>query len=148
MSSNQEQVQTFGEAKTSVIDIVQSSFTSLAKMLGVPQLKESFYQNIIYILIVIVIMVGILVYIQMVDGSTTNNPLFSAPTKEVKKIEIKRVVEGFDANIGFDGIDISAAPVNEEYNNMDGGDGGDDNDHNASLHDGLGEHFENNKRRK
>ena len=147
MSDNQGQVQTFGEAKTSVIDVVQSSFSSLAKMLGIPKLKESFYQNIIYILIVIVIMVGILVYIQMV-GLESKSPLFSSPTKEVKKIEIKRVVEGFDANVGFDGIDTTAAPVNEGDNNMYGSDGRDDNNHNASLHDGLGEHFENNKRRK
>ena len=148
MSDNQGQVQTFGEAKTSVIDVVQSSFSSLAKMLGIPKLKESFYQNIIYILIVIVIMVGILVYIQMV-GLESKSPLFSAPTKEVKKIEIKRVVEGFDANVDFGSKDISnAADVNEADNNMYGSDGGDDNNHNASLHDGLGEHFENNKRRK
>ena len=147
MSDNQGQVQTFGEAKTSIIDVIQSSFTSLAKMLGIPQLKESFYQNIIYIFITIVIMVGILVYIQMV-GLESKSPLFSAPTKEVKQIEIKRVVEGFDANVGFDGIDTTAAPVNEGDNNMYGGDGGDDYDHNASLHDGLSEHFENNKRRK
>ena len=148
MSDNQGQVQTFGEAKTSVIDVVQSSFSSLAKMLGIPKLKESFYQNIIYILIVIVIMVGILVYIQMV-GLESKSPLFSAPTKEVKKIEIKRVVEGFDANVDFGSKDISnAADVNEVDNNMYGGDGGDDNNHNASLHDGLGEHFENNKKRK
>ena len=123
MSDNQGQVQTFGEAKTSIIDVIQSSFTSLAKMLGIPQLKESFYQNIIYILITIVVMVGILVYIQMV-GLESKSPLFSSPTKEVKKIEIKRVVEGFDANVGFDGIDTTAAPVNEGDNNMYGGDGG------------------------
>ena len=150
MSDNQGQVQTFGEAKTSIIDVIQSSFTSLAKMLGIPQLKESFYQNIIYILITIVIMVGILVYIQMV-GATDTDPLFSPPTKEVKQIEIKRVVEGFDTNTGFYGVDTTAAPVNEGDNNMyggDGGDGGDDYDHNASLHDGLSEHIENNKRKK
>ena len=150
MSDNQGQVQSFGEAKTSIIDVIQSSFTSLAKMLRIPQLKESFYQNIIYILITIVVMVGILVYIQMV-GLESKSPLFSPPTKEVKQIEIKRVVEGFDANVGFDGIDTSAALVNEGDNNMysgDGGDGGDDYGHNASLHDGLSEHFENNKRRK
>ena len=146
MSSNQEQVQTFGEAKTSVIDVIQSSFASLAKMLGIPQLKESFYQNIIYILIVIVIMVGILVYIQMV-GLESKSPLFSSPTKEVKKIEIKRVVEGFDANVDFDSID-SAAPVNAGDYNMYGGGDVDDNDHSASLHDGFSEHVENNKRKK
>ena len=81
-------------------------------------------------------------------GLESKNPLFSPPTKEVKQIEIKRVVEGFDANVGFHGIDTSAAPVNEGDNNMYGGDGGDDNGHNALLHDGLSEHFENNKRRK
>jgi hypothetical protein len=147
MSSNQEQAQTFGEAKTSIIDVIQSSFTSLAKMLGIPQLKESFYQNIIYILITIVVMVGILVYIQMV-GLESKSPLFSAPTKEVKQIEIKRVVEGFDANVGFDGIDTTAAPVNAGDYNMYGGGDVDDNDHSASLHDGFSEHVENNKRRK
>jgi len=147
MSDNQGQVQTFGEAKTSIIDVIQSSFTSLAKMLGIPQLKESFYQNIIYILITIVIMVGILVYIQMV-GLESKSSLFSPPTEEVKQIEIKRVVEGFDANVGFDGIDTSAAPVNAGVNNMYGSNGGDDYGHNASLHEGLSEHFENNKRRK
>ena len=45
----QVQVQTFGQAESSITEVVQSSFTSLAKMLGIPQLKESFYQNIIYI---------------------------------------------------------------------------------------------------
>ena len=64
-SQGEAQMQTFGEAKTSFIDVVQSSFASLAQMFGISQLKESFYQNIIYILIVIVIMIGILVYVQM-----------------------------------------------------------------------------------
>ena len=139
MSSNQEQAQTFGEAKTSIIDVIQSSFTSLAKMLRIPQLKESFYQNIIYILIVIVVMVGILVYIQMV-GAESNNPLFSPPIKEVKQVEIKKIVEGFDANVDFGSKDIgSAADVNEI---------GNDYNVEPSLHEGLSEHFENNKRKK
>lgn len=117
MSNNQAQaqMQTFAEAKTSIIGVVQSSFAGLAKMLGIPQLKESFYQNIIYILIVIVIMIGILVYIQMV-GATSTNPLFSPPTKEVKQVEIKRVVEGFDVNTDFGGVD-SAADVDNNDNN-------------------------------
>jgi len=148
MSDNQVQEQTFGEAKTSFIDIAQSSFTSLAKMLRIPQLKQSFYQNIIYILIVIVIMVGILVYIQMV-GMTSNNPLFSPPTKEIKKIEIKEIVEGFDTDVDFDSIE-SAAPVNAgDYNMYGGGDVDvDDNDHNVSLYDGFSEHVKNNNRKK
>ena len=121
----QEQMQTYAEAKSSITGAVQSSFTSLAKMLGIPQLTESFYQNIIYIFMVIVIMIGILVYIQIVsgngNGNTTlsNNPLFAPPTKEVKKVEIKRIVEGFSlseeittatsaADINYDDIDMVA----------------------------------------
>ena len=50
-SQGQEKMQTLDEAKSSVTGVVQSSFSSLAKMLGLPQLKESFYQNIIYIFI-------------------------------------------------------------------------------------------------
>ena len=143
-------MQTFGEAKTSFIDVVQSSFASLAQMLGISQLKESFYQNIIYILIVIVIMIGILVYVQMV-GIESKGPLFSPPTKEIKKVEIRRrIVEGFDANVDFGNKDIgSAALVNGGDNNMYGdGDVNDQNGHDGgSLHEGLSEHYENKKRR-
>ena len=87
--SSQQNVQTVGEATSSISQVVQSSFTSLANMLGLPQLKESFFQNIIYILIVIIILIGILVYIEMV-GSSGSNPLSSPPTTEIKKIEIKK----------------------------------------------------------
>ena len=143
-SQGEARVQTFGEAKSSIIDVIESSFASLAKMLGVSQLKESFYQNIIYILIVIVVMVGILVYIQMISGSVTSNPLFSPPTKQIKKVEIKRIVEGFDTEAEFNSI--NAAPFS-----TDGGDGADDtnvNDHNnASMHETFSEHYENKKRR-
>ena len=115
MSGEQEQVQTFGEAKTTILSSIQSSFASLAKMLGIPQLKESFYQNVIYILIVIIIMIGILVYIQMISASSKNS-LFAPPTKEVKKVEIKKIVEGFDANVDFGSTDISnAADLHEGY---------------------------------
>jgi hypothetical protein len=136
MSGGQEQVQTFGEAKTTILTSVQSSFASLAKMLGIPQLKESFYQNIIYIFIVIVIMVGILVYMQIV-GAESNNPLFAPPTKEVKKVEIKKIVEGFDTNVDFGSKDIgSAADVSDKSNAHD-------------LHEGYLEHeYENNNDKK
>lgn len=143
MSDTNDQIQTTGQAKASIIDVIQSSFVGLAKMLRIPQLKESFYQNIIYIIIVIVIMVGILVYIQIVGPTTSNDPIFSPPTKEIKKIEIKKIVEGFDANVDFDGVDTSAAPVNAEHDNVNGGDGG-----NELLHDGFSEHYEHNKKRK
>jgi len=140
MSNNQDGVQTLGEVKSSITGVVESSFSSLAKMVGIPQLKESFYQNIIYILIVIVIMIGILVYIQMV-GAKSNNPLFAPPTKEIKQIEIKKIVEGFDTNVDFGSKDIgSAADINEFG-------GGEDNNE-APLHDGFSEHVENTKRRK
>jgi hypothetical protein len=136
MSGGQEQVQTFGEAKTTILTSVQSSFASLAKMLGIPQLKESFYQNIIYIFIVIVIMVGILVYMQIV-GAESNNPLFAPPTKEVKKVEIKKIVEGFDTNVDFGSKDIgSAADVSDNSNAYD-------------LHEGYIEHeYENNNKKR
>ena len=143
-SQGEARVQTFGEAKSSIIDVIESSFASLAKMLGVSQLKESFYQNIIYILIVIVVMVGILVYIQMISGSVTSNPLFSPPTKQIKKVEIKRIVEGFDTEAEFNSI--NAAPVSS--GGGDGDDGTNVNDHNnTSMHETFSEHYENKKRR-
>ena len=118
-------MQTFGEAKTSFIDVVQSSFASLAQMFGISQLKESFYQNIIYILIVIVIMIGILVYVQMV-GIESKGPLFSPPTKEIKKVEIRRrIVEGFDANVDFGNKDIGGAALVNGGDDMFGDGGGD-----------------------
>jgi hypothetical protein len=135
-SGGQEKMQTFDEAKSSITGTFQSSFASLAKMLGIPQLKESFYQNIIYIFIVIVIMVGILVYIQMVSADNnpivSNNPLFAPPTKEVKKIEIKRIVEGFSMDETTD-ISSSAADINDS--------GMDDSTHEKfDLHEGYVEH--------
>lgn len=93
--SNAVKMQTVGEATSSVKGVFESTFSSLAKSLSLPQLKDSFFQNIIYILMVIVILIGILVYIQMV-GYSNVNPLDLPPTKEVKKIEIQKVVEGFD----------------------------------------------------
>jgi hypothetical protein len=143
-SQGEAHVQTFGEAKSSIIDVIESSFASLAKMLGVSQLKESFYQNIIYILIVIVVMVGILVYIQMISGSVTSNPLFLPPTKQIKKVEIKRIVEGFDTEAEFNSI--NAASVSSDGG--DGDDGTNVNDHNNTLmHETFSEHYENKKRR-
>lgn len=140
-SQGQEKMQTLDEAKSSVTGVVQSSFSSLAKMLGLPQLKESFYQNIIYIFMVIVIMIGILVYIQMVggddNGAISNNPLFAPPTKEVKKIEIKRIVEGFE----FGSIDIDSA-ASVENNGNDGNDGNND------LHNAYVETYADNKKQK
>ena len=66
----------------SISNVAQSTFSSLANTLGLPQLRDSFFQNIIYILIAIIILVGILVYIQMV-GPSGNNPLNLPPTKEI-----------------------------------------------------------------
>jgi len=93
--SSPAKMQTVGEATSSIQGVVQSTFSSLANSLSLPQLRDSFFQNIIYILIVIIILVGILVYIQMV-GVDSVNPLSLPPTKEVRKIEIQKVVEGFD----------------------------------------------------
>ena len=93
--SSAAKMQTVGEATGSIKGVFQSTFSSLANSLNLPQLRDSFFQNIIYILIVIIILVGILVYIQMV-GVNNVNPLSLPPTTEVKKIEIQKVVEGFD----------------------------------------------------
>ena len=62
----------------------------------------------------------------------------------IKKVEIKRIVAGFDTEAEFNSI--NAAPVS-----TDGGDGADDtnvNDHNnTSMHETFSEHYENKKRR-
>lgn len=93
--SSPVKMQTVGEATNSITNVFQSTFSSLAGSLKLPQLRDSFYQNIIYIFIAIIILVGILVYIQMV-GTTHTNPLNLPPSKEIKKIEIQKIVEGFD----------------------------------------------------
>ena len=93
--SSPVKMQTVGEATNSITNVFQSTFSSLASSLKLPELRDSFYQNIIYIFISIIILVGILVYIQMV-GTTHTNPLNLPPSKEIKKIEIQKIVEGFD----------------------------------------------------
>ena len=108
--SSQAKMQTVGEATGSIKGVFQSTFSSLANSLSLPQLRDSFFQNIIYILIVIVILVGILVYIQMV-GMIGINPLSLPPTKEVRKIEIQKVVEGFDMEQNS-GLEDSSTNVN------------------------------------
>ena len=47
--SNAVKMQTVGEATSSVKGVFESTFSSLAKSLSLPQLKDSFFQNIIYI---------------------------------------------------------------------------------------------------
>ena len=88
-------MQTVGEATSSIKGVVESTFSSLAKSLNLSKLRDSFLQNIIYILIVIVILIGVLVYIQMVEAVGLN-PLNPPEAKEIKKIQIQKVVEGFD----------------------------------------------------
>jgi hypothetical protein len=103
-------IQTVGEATSSIKGAVGSTFDSLANLLNISQLKDSFFQNIIFILIVIIILVGILVYIQMV-GVNSVNPLNLPPSKQVKKIEIQKVVEGFDME-QYNGIENNAQTIN------------------------------------
>lgn len=109
--SNAVKMQTVGETTTSIKGVFESTFSSLAKSLSLPQLRDSFFQNIIYILMVIVVLIGILVYIQMV-GMNSINPLSLPPTKEVKKIEIQKIVEGFDVE-QTGGLEDSAHDVND-----------------------------------
>jgi hypothetical protein len=122
--SSTAKMQTVGEATGAIKGVFQSTFSSLANSLNLPQLRDSFFQNIIYILIVIIILVGILVYIQMV-GVNNVNPLNLPPSKEVKKIEIQKVVEGFDMeqNGGLEdfstNIQVLGGGVGEEGNMYD-----------------------------
>ena len=95
MSNSPAKIQTVDEASSSISSTFKSTFSSLANTLGLPELRDSFFQNIIYILIMIIILVGILVYIQMV-GPDGNDPLNSPPTRVIKKVEIKKIVEGFN----------------------------------------------------
>ena len=106
-------MQTVGEATSSIKGVVESSFSSLAKALKLPQLRESFLQNIIYILISIVILIGMLVYIQMVEA-VGMNPLNPPPAKEIKKIEIQKVVEGFDME-QTGGLEESATHIDNNH---------------------------------
>lgn len=95
MSNSPAKIQTLGQALGQASSTFKSTISSLANTLGLPELRDSFFQNIIYILLTIIIFVGILVYIQMV-GLTGNDPLNSPPSRVIKKVEIKKIVEGFD----------------------------------------------------
>jgi hypothetical protein len=112
MSNSRAHIQTVSEAESSISSASKSTFASLANTLGLPQLRDSFFQNIIYILIAIIMFIGILVYIQIV-GPTGNDPLNSPPTREIKKVEIKKVVEGFELTEGSNSIANGAMSVEQ-----------------------------------
>ena len=128
--STPAKMQTVGEATSSVTNVFKSTFGSLASSLNFPQLRDSFYQNIIYIIIVIIILIGVLVYIQMV-GTTHINPLNLPPSKEIKKIQIQKVVEGFDMEQNG-GIEEFASNINT----VEAADGGSGNLY-SSAYDGA-----------
>ena len=128
--SSPAKMQTVGEATSSVTNVFKSTFGSLASSLNFPQLRDSFYQNIIYIIIVIIILIGVLVYIQMV-GTTHINPLNLPPSKEIKKIQIQKVVEGFDMEQNG-GIEEFASNINT----VEAADGGSGNLY-SSAYDGA-----------
>jgi hypothetical protein len=136
MSNSPAKIQTLGQASSSISSTFKSTFSSLANTLGLPELRDSFFQNIIYILLTIIIFVGILVYIQMV-GLTGNDPLNSPPSRVIKKVEIKKIVEGFDIT------DNSAQGVATHAETM-----GENDENNYSHHDihlaDSGEHGEHN----
>ena len=138
MSNGPAHIQTVSEAESSISSASKSTFASLANTLGLPQLRDSFFQNIIYILITIIIFVGILVYIQIV-GPTGNDPLNSPPTREIKKVEIKRIVEGFELSEGSNSIANGAMAVEQ----LDGDHN--DNDLHLSVADETGEDAMDNK---
>lgn len=125
MSNSRAHIQTVSEAESSISSASKSTFASLANTLGLPQLRDSFFQNIIYILIAIIMFIGILVYIQIV-GPTGNDPLNSPPTREIKKVEIKKVVEGFELNEGSNSSIANSAMSVEQLD-------GDHNDNDLHL---------------
>ena len=133
-------MQTVGEATSSVTNVFKSTFSSLATSLNLPQLRDSFYQNIIYILIVIIILVGIMVYIQMV-GTTHINPLNLPPSKEIKNIQIQKVVEGFDMEQNG-GIEEFAANINT-VGVTDITDGGNGNLYDSAYDGVYGQQYDN-----
>ena len=122
MSNSRAHIQTVSEAESSISSASKSTFASLANTLGLPQLRDSFFQNIIYILIAIIMFIGILVYIQIV-GPTGNDPLNSPPTREIKKVEIKKIVEGFELNEGSNSSIANSAmsvePLDGDHNEND-----------------------------
>ena len=131
--SSPAKMQTVGEATSSVTNVFKSTFGSLASSLNLSQLRDSFYQNIISIIIGIIMLVGLLVYIQMV-GTTHTNPLNLPPSKEIKKIEIQKVVEGFDMEQNG-GLEDSSTNIE-----VVGGGGGEDvygNNYNNLHHDPI-----------
>ena len=125
MSNSPAKIQTVGEASSSISSTAKSTFSSLANMLGLPELRDSFFQNIIYILIMIIILVGILVYIQIV-GPDGNDPLNLPPTRVIKKVEIKKMVEGFNVT---DTSNVDAATHAETMVGHD-----ENNNHDDHLH--------------
>ena len=54
--SSPAKMQTVSEATGSIKGVFQSTFSSLANSLNLPQLRDSFFQNIIYILIALRLM--------------------------------------------------------------------------------------------
>jgi hypothetical protein len=117
MSNSPAKIQTVGEASSSISSTFKSTFSSLANTLGLPELRDSFFQNIIYILLTIIILVGILVYIQMV-GPDGNDPLNLPPSRVIKKVEIKKIVEGFDiSENSTNSVADNTEDVSEFYEN-------------------------------
>jgi len=150
MSNGPAHIQTVSEASSSISNVTQSTFSSLANTLGLPQLRDSFFQNIIYILIAIIILVGILVYIQMV-GPTGNNPLNLPPTKEIKKVEIRKIVEGFDITDSYsksiaDYADNAQIMPDSNDNGYEGGHDGSETDLHLAHTEDYEEQFSKRKR--
>ena len=89
------------------IDFFNSILLSFGEIIsGIYQqshiLKQTFYRNIIFIVLIIILMIGLLVYIQMRNGNIDKALNIDQPTEVVKEVEVKNVL--VEQKKGFEGF--------------------------------------------
>lgn len=87
-------MQSFSSAKESISGGLKSTFESIFNALKIPYLVKSFDENVIYILMVLIIMIGLLVYMQIKNGDALDKN--GKKGQIIKEVEIKKVREGFE----------------------------------------------------
>lgn len=91
-------MQSFSSAKDSITGTVKSTFENIFNALKIPYLVSSFKENFMYILMVMIIIVGLLVYIKIKNGNSLDKN--GKKGQIIKEVEIKKVSVGKE---GFDG---------------------------------------------